>query len=692
MLGGGENSFSGFSSAPTGWPLRCDWAFRSDEIYHEWFRDGSIPTAPENITVTFLTPTSVRVSWQTSMDPHTLPVDKYDVTYKPTDASYRVVVVVAGNRDAVTLGGLTPDTQYQLTVAAVWNGKKYRSRPIVFRTLEPPRTSYQLDPGSPAGSSGPPNSPHADTAPSLAGIGIFNDEFGNMSVNSTSRELPTIRGVEIGIVVLVLIVWAGAIALFFNRWGKIRMLLPYQPDYKQEQLKVPGTGVCANGTCNGQHSHQHPGADAAPPTSSSIAASEPLNAQPHTHSHPHLAAVARRESSSSPDDQRRHSMALFHAEQHSHRQPLLGGGQATAPAPASANHRAKHHQHHVHPLLQRHRSEDRPTPPPVRPGTSAGRHGVTGCQRHSGGQSKPLLQRPPLAHSHSVGQPHQPHPHHAPHHHRSHPRLSQQHRQKLFSRSKQYTSVCSGGSNSTHYAGDSGTRSRSSREHADDDVESCPYHPWPEEPSSVISERCTRARINSAIFVSSEGKGFDSIEFIRRYGSQSVLCRKAKSAENVSASERQRRFSEYPEWETEDSTTGTSGPTGGGNARRKKSLKPQDSIEMVECHKEPVQVTVPVPPVPTVTPGALPVVAGTTATLVTVGVPIALAPSKVITIPPGLTGNSIVGAAASVGQSVSNGTGGNASIPIVVKPTPKLSNLPTLSVSGPSPPHEEEFL
>lgn len=43
---------------------------------------------------------------------------------------------------------------------------------------------------------------------------------------------------EIGIVVLVLLVWVGAIALFFNRWGKIRMLLPYQPDYKQEQLKV----------------------------------------------------------------------------------------------------------------------------------------------------------------------------------------------------------------------------------------------------------------------------------------------------------------------------------------------------------------------------------------------------------------------------------------------------------------------
>ncbi|XP_049542434.1 uncharacterized protein LOC125955350 isoform X2 [Anopheles darlingi] len=473
---------------------------------------GSLPTAPENITVTFLTPTSVRVSWQTSMDPRSLPVDKYDVTYKPTDA--RVVVVVAGNRDAVTLGGLTPDTQYQLTVAAVWNGKKYRSRPIVFRTLEPPRTSYQQDSGSlVGGSSGPPNSPHADTAPSLSGLGIFSDEFGNISVNSTSRELPTIRGVEIGIVVLVLIVWAGAIALFFNRWGKIRMLLPYQPDYKQEQLKVPGTGVCANGTCNGQHSHQE---------------SEP--------------GLGR--------------FAVLHFQ-------------------------------------------------------TLRRWLYVGC----------------------VG--------------------------KL----KQHTS---------------------------------PYHPWPEEPSSVISERCTRARINSAIFVSSEGKGFDSIEFIRRYGSQSVLCRKAKSAENVSASERQRRFSEYPEWETEDSTTtGNGSANPASNPRRKKSLK-QDSIEMVECHKEPTSTdkvltggTGTVPVVPSVTPGAVPIVAGTTPTLVTVGVlPIAI-DRTAATVTATAAATKLTGGANSINSNSSN----NSSPASIVKSsTPKLSNLPTLSVSGPSPPHEEEFL
>lgn len=49
--------------------------------------------------------------------------------------SYRVVLEVAGNSDAVILTGLEADTQYQVTVAALWGGHKYRSRPIVFRTL-----------------------------------------------------------------------------------------------------------------------------------------------------------------------------------------------------------------------------------------------------------------------------------------------------------------------------------------------------------------------------------------------------------------------------------------------------------------------------------------------------------------------------------------------------------------------------
>lgn len=68
------------------------------------------------------------------------------------------------------------------------------------------------------------------------------------------------------------------------------------------------------------------------------------------------------------------------------------------------------------------------------------------------------------------------------------------------------------------------------------------HHGWQsDEPSNVIAERCSRSRINSAIFVSSEGRGFDSIEFLRRHGSQSVLCRKARSAENITDEDRKVR-------------------------------------------------------------------------------------------------------------------------------------------------------
>ncbi|XP_039296568.1 uncharacterized protein LOC111053837 isoform X2 [Nilaparvata lugens] len=197
---------------------------------------GSMPSigSPENITIMFLSPTSVKVSWTTSIDL----VEKYDVTYKPTDA--RVVAVVAGNSDSVTLSGLLADTQYQVTVTAVRSGKKYRSRPIVFRTLEAIRPPEVLITGSP---------------PGVKPLGSSSTSRANNIPNNPNMP-PTyiqVRGIEVGIVVLVLMVWVGAIILFFNRWGKIRMLLPYQPDYKDTQLKVPGTGACsATATCQNQ--------------------------------------------------------------------------------------------------------------------------------------------------------------------------------------------------------------------------------------------------------------------------------------------------------------------------------------------------------------------------------------------------------------------------------------------------------
>ncbi|BES96765.1 Hypothetical protein NTJ_09578 [Nesidiocoris tenuis] len=199
---------------------------------------GSMPAGgtPENITIVFLSPSEVKVSWTTAVDA----VEKYDVMYKPTDASYRVVVVVAGNSDSVTLSPLKPNTSYQLTVTAIRLGKKYRSRPVIFKTLEAPK--IPMEPTIQITGS-PPGKVNKSLIPPHPGLGLGHQYMTNVT---------DVRGVEVGIVCLVLLVWVGAIILFFNRWGKIRMLLPYQPDYKDTQLKVPGS--CQGGTtsCTGQ--------------------------------------------------------------------------------------------------------------------------------------------------------------------------------------------------------------------------------------------------------------------------------------------------------------------------------------------------------------------------------------------------------------------------------------------------------
>ncbi|KAI5709529.1 hypothetical protein M8J76_000081 [Diaphorina citri] len=44
------------------------------------------PSAPQNVTVTFLSPSSVRIAWMTA--PGLPKVDHYDVNYKPSDAKF----------------------------------------------------------------------------------------------------------------------------------------------------------------------------------------------------------------------------------------------------------------------------------------------------------------------------------------------------------------------------------------------------------------------------------------------------------------------------------------------------------------------------------------------------------------------------------------------------------------------------
>jgi len=73
-----------------------------------------IPGVPENITVMFLNPTSVRVSWSTSQVEQ---VEKYDVTYKPTDArcvsgDFNIARIARKSSESEILGSVPEKTPF----------------------------------------------------------------------------------------------------------------------------------------------------------------------------------------------------------------------------------------------------------------------------------------------------------------------------------------------------------------------------------------------------------------------------------------------------------------------------------------------------------------------------------------------------------------------------------------------------
>ncbi|XP_026837008.1 uncharacterized protein LOC6546677 isoform X4 [Drosophila erecta] len=568
---------------------------------------GTIPATPENITVTFLTPTAVRVSWQTQIDLKAHPIEKYIVTYKPTDD--RVVQDVAGSSEAIVLDRLLPSTQYSLVVTAIWQGRKYRSRgQIKFKTLDLPKNTSQQDfpPGIYGnGSNGGRNGSNNGS--------IFGDDVTSTATNilthGTTRELPTIRGVEIGIVLIVLMVWAGAIALFFNRWGKIRMLLPYQPDYKHEQLKVPGTGVCSASGCNGQHSHQYNHYFLFNPCTTLTTASS------HGHGHSHGTPVntyvrgpsvdnqsivganvlenvdsldageangddnIEVEGEDVPDKDREDQQLLQRAKEPVHRiLPLQAAGAMKQRKFAQQRGILKNSQERTfveedevleakkqlilrrRRLFSHYRQYDQwrrrqfsydPSyfrPPPLPPR-------ALGCADHHLGT---ITDANPSA---SAGR-----------------RRRQYRRQYSCADRSREGSHDSRGSSTMQLqlqkyhsmvASDTIHTESSVLNHSNYSEPASHIHMLAEEHSTSISERCTRSRINSAIFVSSEGRGFDSIEFLRRHGSQSVLCRKAKSAENIT--DNGRRKSLRP-WRTDDES-----------CKQQHLSQDSNDIELKEC-------------------------------------------------------------------------------------------------------------
>ncbi|KAM7347596.1 uncharacterized protein ACRADG_007141 isoform 2-T2 [Cochliomyia hominivorax] len=69
-------------------------------------------------------------------------------------------------------------------------------------------------------------------------INRLEDISSTVTINTTKMVIQgpkiIVRTEEILIVGIVLMLWIGAIILFFNRWGKIRMLEPYQPKFQQQ--------------------------------------------------------------------------------------------------------------------------------------------------------------------------------------------------------------------------------------------------------------------------------------------------------------------------------------------------------------------------------------------------------------------------------------------------------------------------
>ncbi|XP_012270332.1 uncharacterized protein LOC105694356 [Orussus abietinus] len=60
-------------------------------------------------------------------------------------------------------------------------------------------------------------------------------EWNGTTLSSPEAQPLDVTPEELLIVLFVLVLWVAAIALFINRWGKIRMLEPYQPKFQQQQ-------------------------------------------------------------------------------------------------------------------------------------------------------------------------------------------------------------------------------------------------------------------------------------------------------------------------------------------------------------------------------------------------------------------------------------------------------------------------
>nr|XP_046910259.1 uncharacterized protein LOC124491624 isoform X1 [Dermatophagoides farinae] len=164
---------------------------------------------PVNMSVVLIQwyPPEVRIHW--SYDRRALKnchLQSFQIIYHPSRSRYRVIQEVPPFFSNLTLDRLQPGTEYSLRINAVSEtGQTNQSRLVQFV------------------------SPDNETRRS-------HRKFINRPIHTYPDEMTDgmmVREDEVVIVVIVIAAWIGCIFIFFNKWGKIRMLEPYQPQYKE---------------------------------------------------------------------------------------------------------------------------------------------------------------------------------------------------------------------------------------------------------------------------------------------------------------------------------------------------------------------------------------------------------------------------------------------------------------------------
>lgn len=216
-------------------------------------RDATLGWWPPPLSLRLLrwSPPAVQVRWRFHA-PLNVHLHHFQVIYQAVRDRIPSVQFTSNEKRSAILDGLQPQVEYSVRVLAC-------VFPLpgggVASAAPPPQARF------PVNSAGPDYETHLAsnqtaaeaTYLSIGFVGFIAPGSANGSSSSSSgsggkeaagmssREATNnpvrslvVRDEEIVIVVLVLTVWVAVLLLFFNKWGKIRMLEPYQPQYQRE--------------------------------------------------------------------------------------------------------------------------------------------------------------------------------------------------------------------------------------------------------------------------------------------------------------------------------------------------------------------------------------------------------------------------------------------------------------------------